>query len=434
MKKLFSILLTLISFTGYAQMNTFGGIGLRVNDSTTYRANAASYHSAGYRDIYFNNQATTKHWDIWNGAAYEHVFTFNGGGGGGGGGTAAWGDITGTLADQTDLDNRLDAIESDVAALPAASVVVTPSGSISSTNAGAALNELDDEKAPYRKLTVGSVFTNQPAYSASSGYYNFYPETSGQVPRVYFGGNTLSTNGTKWKLEGFHTGYLDGSTTNYSGFNIFGETISGTHYTWIGHNIGGSGTRGHVIWGHFTGSSQEPNTSEIRMTATNTLNMRGNNFNYEALNGTDWFGINSSGAVLFSNGAGNSGEVPISQGSSSPTIWGVYSGSLNSTTTSTSGGTITLDMNSQTQRIHVASASISGPKTIAMSNATNALVFAFTIQITNVAGVLTMPANWVMSSINFDGTAWTPPSTGYFKFAGTYDGANWFVNVSGPYQ
>lgn len=474
MKRILTLLLAVLSIAAHAQTTTFGGIGLRVNDSTAYRASAAAAHAAGYADIYWNNQAATKHYDIWNGAAYVHVFNWNGSGGGGGGGSVDWGAIGGTLADQTDLDTRLDVIESgkenllvnsaglraalndetgggaayfaggnagtpsainlaNGTALPAASVVVTPAGTISSTNADAALNELDTEKAPYRPFTLSGVFTDQPAYSASEGYYLMYPEVSGVIPRFYLNPNNPATNGTKWKFEGFHTNYLTGST-NYAGFNIFGSTVSGVHYTWIGPNTGGTGSRGLMVFGSFQGSSQEANTSELRMNINDSWNMRGSSFNYEALNGTDYFGINSSGALLLAGSAGTLGDQIISQGSTGSPVWGAASGSLNSTTTSTVGGTITLDMNSQVQRIHVASASISGPKTIAMSNATNALVFAFTIQVTNVAAVLTMPGNWVMSSVNFDGTAWTPPSTGFFKFAGTYDGSNWFVNVAGPYN
>jgi hypothetical protein len=86
MKKLIGLLFILSSFSAYAQMNTFGGIGLRVNDSTTYVTNAAVYHTAGYRDIFFNNQATHKHWDIWNGSSYQHVFSFGSGTGSGSGG------------------------------------------------------------------------------------------------------------------------------------------------------------------------------------------------------------------------------------------------------------------------------------------------------------------------------------------------------------
>lgn len=77
MKKLLIIPFLILSIAGYSQMNTFGGIGLRVNDTTTYQTNAAAYHAAGYYDMYFNNQAITNHWDVWNGSSYDHIFSFS---------------------------------------------------------------------------------------------------------------------------------------------------------------------------------------------------------------------------------------------------------------------------------------------------------------------------------------------------------------------
>jgi hypothetical protein len=83
MKKLLLFLLSVVSITTYAQgPNSFGGVALRVNDTTTYQTNAAAFHTAGYYDIYFNNQATNDHWDVWNGSGYDHIFSFGSGGGG----------------------------------------------------------------------------------------------------------------------------------------------------------------------------------------------------------------------------------------------------------------------------------------------------------------------------------------------------------------
>lgn len=85
MKNLLILLFSLACITSYAQgPNSFGGIALRVNDTTTYQTNAAAFHTAGYYDIYFNNQATNDHWDVWNGSSYDHIFAFNSGGGGAG--------------------------------------------------------------------------------------------------------------------------------------------------------------------------------------------------------------------------------------------------------------------------------------------------------------------------------------------------------------
>jgi hypothetical protein len=84
MKKLFLFLFTIISLSAFGQSGSqaVSGIKYRVNDSTTYRSAAAAAHAQGYADIYWNNQATTPHFDIWNGASYDHVFDFNAGSGG----------------------------------------------------------------------------------------------------------------------------------------------------------------------------------------------------------------------------------------------------------------------------------------------------------------------------------------------------------------
>lgn len=81
MKKILTFLFALVSIAAYSQTNTFGGIGLRVNDTTTYQTNAVDFHTAGYYDIYFNNQATNDHWDVWNGSSYDHIFAFGQGSG-----------------------------------------------------------------------------------------------------------------------------------------------------------------------------------------------------------------------------------------------------------------------------------------------------------------------------------------------------------------
>jgi len=107
---------------------------------------------------------------------------------------------------------------------------------------------------------------------------------------------------------------------------------------------------------------------------------------------------------------------------------------LDRATPSTAGGTITLDMNSQIQRMHVGSASFSTAKIIALSNTTNSLVFSFSFTVTDVAAVLTMPSDFVMSSIDWDGADWTPPSTGNYEMGGSYDGTNWIVKIAGPFN
>ena len=69
MKQFFLLLFVTCSLAGYAQgPSTFGGIGLRVNDSTTYVTSAAAAHSAGYADIWYSNSSNL-YW-VWNGSQY----------------------------------------------------------------------------------------------------------------------------------------------------------------------------------------------------------------------------------------------------------------------------------------------------------------------------------------------------------------------------
>lgn len=80
MKKLLLILFSFLSFAVLAQPGSqaLSGLFMRVNDSTAYRSAAATRHAQGYSDMYWNNQASTPHFDIWNGSNYDHVFVFGG--------------------------------------------------------------------------------------------------------------------------------------------------------------------------------------------------------------------------------------------------------------------------------------------------------------------------------------------------------------------
>lgn len=99
MKQLLIPLLLLISISVYAQVGSLSQsvYRSRVNDSTTVNSGSSS----GYGAIYWNNQATIPGWRVWNGSSFDIGFPGTGGG--------AWGTITGTLADQTDLQTALDA-------------------------------------------------------------------------------------------------------------------------------------------------------------------------------------------------------------------------------------------------------------------------------------------------------------------------------------
>lgn len=148
-------------------------------------------------------------------------------------------------------------------------------------------------------------------------------------------------------------------------------------------------------------------------------------------------------APMFFNDQATTPHWDIWNGSSYDHIFAFGSGSglpaaytIDQVTTSTAGGTITLDMNSQIQRSHVGSATFSAAKIFALSNTTNSLFFNFFFEVTNVAAVITVPSDWQMSSTDFDGADWTPPEIGKYEIGGSFDDVNniWYVKIAGPFQ
>jgi hypothetical protein len=119
MKTYLLLLLSLVSFSAFAQVAPkYGGVALRVNDSATYISSQATAHALGYADIFWNNEATTKHFDIWNGSSYTHVFDFNAGGGGGGAVSSVFGRTGAVVAvsgdyDVTEVTNALQTVTGD---------------------------------------------------------------------------------------------------------------------------------------------------------------------------------------------------------------------------------------------------------------------------------------------------------------------------------
>lgn len=115
---------------------------------------------------------------------------------------------------------------------------------------------------------------------------------------------------------------------------------------------------------------------------------------------------------------------------------------LDLATTSTAGGTITLDMNSQVQRMFVGSTSFGTAKAIALSNDTDAfesaiaLVFNLVLTLTNAAAVLTFPISFTMQDSRWNDVAhtFTPIGTGKHEFSATWDGTDWNLKATYPYS
>jgi len=76
MKKLLFIILTFASLSAFGQAGSLSQsvYRSRVNDSTTVNGS----HSAGYGDFFWNNQASTPGWRVWNGTSYDIGFSSGG--------------------------------------------------------------------------------------------------------------------------------------------------------------------------------------------------------------------------------------------------------------------------------------------------------------------------------------------------------------------
>lgn len=308
MKTYLALLFSIISLSAFPQSQPApktGGVALRVNDSTSYISSQTTAHSQGYADIFWNNQASTPHYDIWNGSSYDHVFTFEGGGGGGGG-----------LIDQTLTDD----------------------------------------------VTVD-----------------------------------VSTHSLTF-------------TTNNSGVQISSDGTAG-----VGILSGDPG--GSFIAG--------PDGAKIQPDKSGPDPAQGSLFVVGSDGYLDDVPIGTNTQVLTSDGTTVSWETPAA---------GTAKYILDTATPSTAGGTITLDMNSQIQRVFVGSASFATAKDIAISNTTNAVVFNFHFEITNTAAALTLPSGWLMSDPLFTSHVWSPTFTGLYEMGGTYDGTNWKIKILGPFN
>lgn len=103
----------------------------------------------------------------------------------------------------------------------------------------------------------------------------------------------------------------------------------------------------------------------------------------------------------------------------------------------TSGGTITLNLNSKVQRMFRSPDSFATPKTIALSNTTNGLVIDFKLIMSDVAAVLTFPTNFTMPTTdlrwNDSAHTFTPSATGEHEFSATFDGTDWDMKATNPF-
>lgn len=106
--------------------------------------------------------------------------------------------------------------------------------------------------------------------------------------------------------------------------------------------------------------------------------------------------------------------------------------SLTEVTVDESGSPVTLNMNGNQEQLFVGTPAISAPVTIQMTNVTSALRFTYFFNLSGLSA-LTLPSNFILNDARWNnGTkVWTPLDTGNYKMVGTYDGTNWWVEITG---
>lgn len=103
----------------------------------------------------------------------------------------------------------------------------------------------------------------------------------------------------------------------------------------------------------------------------------------------------------------------------------------------TTGATIPLNLNDLKQRMFVGSDPIAAPKVWALDNDSNALVFQNKFSLTGLHPQ-TMPASFKMQSSdprwNSGTKVWTPAAIGDYEASATFDGTNWNLKISDPFN
>jgi hypothetical protein len=95
---------------------------------------------------------------------------------------------------------------------------------------------------------------------------------------------------------------------------------------------------------------------------------------------------------------------------------------------------IVLNFDGRKNRKFVTTTNIAAPKIITVTNDANKGHLDYTFPISNVAGVLTMPATFKMNDVRKVGNDWTPDNVGRYKLVGDWDGTNWNLDMYGPYE
>lgn len=356
--------------------------------------------------------------------------------------SSAWGDITGTLSAQTDLQNQLD-LKEDL------SNKATDFNTLNNTlypSVQAVENRILAATAGLKWKNAVRVATTGAGTLATSF------ENGDTVDGVVLatGNRILIKDQADQTTNGIYTVNASGAPTRSTDADAAAELesaavsvqegTSNANTTWL--QITDSITLGvsNIVWSAFGSSVPDADATTKGIAKLYPSTSLGTN--------TDGAPTQNAAKVysdsLISNtafGGGWDGDTTIAPSKNAVydqmvlklaiTDFAKYI--LDQASADTSGATITLNMNSQVQRSFVGSASFSAAKAIALSNTTNSLCFNFVYTITNVTAVLTFPTEFQSKDPNWDSGAntWTPAEAGKYELGASYDGTNWIVKFFG---
>lgn len=405
MKRLIFFLFTLLSFSvAFAQPGSLSQsvYRSRVNDSTAAIAANVSAIAAGYAPIFFNAQASTPHWDMWNGSGYDHVFDFNSGTGGGGDGSLntlapniQTGDYTIQAADTTKIIYMRHASTPRTATIPSGLKVGSIFIIVQDTTAAVTIACTGCDLVGTATLTPKEVSV---WHHRETGKYVRLGGSTGTVSDWGDIGGTLSDqtdlqSALDAKVNDTGTETIAGVKTFSSDPLIPDEAYDATG--WNGslepptknavrdkiETLGAGTPAGSDTQVQFNNSSAFGGDSDFTFTGGNTLNVDFAIVDTEAYDATGWnsdMGVPTKDAVRDKI----EGITPVDYTRQALVV---------------SGSTTAMDFNSLTYRNFDITATQSANFSITFSNATNIVESRLTMRLTGTI-VITMPSSVVMQN------------------------------------
>ncbi len=459
-KNLLFLLFTIASFAAFGQSGSIaqtvyksrvdGAAASRDTTDAVFTNAIATAIADGYGYMFWNQQATTPHWDFYTDAGVEHVFTFAGTGGSGGSfnhltPNIQTGDYTATAADTITLIYMRHASVDQELTLPGAATI--PVGRLvavlkDSTNATVTI--------------VGAASVDVIGTLTMTGVKElavFHHRESGKWVRLSSGGGSVSDWGD---IGGTLSDQTDLQAALDAKVNDTGsETIAGVK-TFSSDPLIPDEAYDATAW---NGSLEPPTKNAVRdkietMAGTpagaNTniqYNASGSfgaeaAFTYDASTNTADVDVITVDGEAYGAGWDSDNSVPT-KNDTYDKIQTIVSTDYSRNAVATSAGTLTLNMSSLSLKNFDLTATEASPFTIAFTNTTNMVEAKLTLRL-STAVAITMPSGSEMQGYETTNARWngstnvltlTPVgATRRFLITFYYDGAAYLIQASDQFE